>query len=168
MILMEPIRYRPGEAIRWLKTGAETIRKSANQRGRQVVQGGAPRDLRDAGRTVMDAAGALKDLGKSAWADLRASELEGTEYVLLDEHFDIVRGTSIKSIPYKTIKEIEVRGDRSTLVLEKGSVQIKPHAYLVAGSIKVPVGWARNDMEVPYELLIEELAARSGVNIETT
>ena len=116
----------------------------------------------------MDAAGALKDLGKSAWADLRASELEGTEYVLLDDHFDIIRGTSIKSIPYKTIKEIEVRGDRSTLVLEKGTVQIKPHAYLVAGSIKVPVGWARNDMEVPYELLIEELAARSGVNIETT
>jgi hypothetical protein len=164
---MEPIRYRPGEAIRWLKTGAQTIRKTANERGRQVVQGGPPRDLKHAGRTVMDAAGALKDLGKSAWADMRANELEATEYVLLDQSFDIVKGGSIKSIPYSTVKEIEMRGERAMLLLDKGNLVIKPHAYLVSGSIKVPVGWSRNGMEVPYELLIEELAARCGVNIDT-
>ncbi len=164
---MEPIRYRPGEAIRWLKTGAETIRKHANARGKQVVTSGAPRDIRGAGRTVIDAAGALKDLGKSALADFRHSELEATEYVLLDSAFDVVKGGSIKSISYEQVEKIEMRGDRATLRLDnKSTLSIKPHAYLLSGSIKVPVGWTRNGMEVPYELLLEELAARCGVNIE--
>jgi len=37
---------------------------------------------------------------------------------------------------------------------------------VVAGRTKVPVGWRRNGLEVPYELLIDELAARSGRSIE--
>jgi hypothetical protein len=32
----------------------------------------------------------------------------------------------------------------------------------------VPIGWDRNGMEVPYELLVEELAARSRVEVDQT
>ena len=45
------------------------------------------------------------------------------------------------------------------LVLDRGTLQIKPYAYVVAGKLKVPIGWARNGIEVPYELLIEELSS---------
>lgn len=163
---MEPIRYRPGEAIRWIKTGAQAIRRSANERGKEVITLGAPQNFRDVGRTVATAAGAIADLGKSAWADLKHGELESTEYVLLEQGFDMVKGASIKSIPYDRVQKIQRKGDRLVLTLDKGALSIRPHAYLVAGPIKVPVGWSRNGMEVPYELFSEELAARCGVNIE--
>jgi len=163
---MEPIRYKTGEAIRWLKTGAEAIRKDAKEKGRQVVQPGTPKDFRDASARVASAAGAVIDFSKSAWADLKASELENTEYVLTDDGFDIVKGSSIKSIPYNRVEKIQRRADRSTITLDRGSVVIKPHAYIVAGGLKVPVGWTRNGMEVPFELLLDELSARCGVNIE--
>lgn len=127
---------------------------------------GAPKDMRDVGRTVANVAGAITDIGKSAWADLKHSELEGTEYVLLEHSFDIVKGAAIKSIPYERIETIRMRGDRAMLTLDRGTVSIRPHAYVVSGPIKVAVGWRRNGMEVPYELLLEELAARCGVNIE--
>jgi hypothetical protein len=163
---MEPIRYKTGEAIRWLKTGAEAIRKDAKDKGRQVVQPGTPKDMRDAGARVSAAAGAVMDFGKSAWADFKHSELEHTEYVLTDEGFDIVKGSSIKSIPYERVEKIQRRGDRVTITLDRGSILVKPHAYILAGGLKVAVGWTRNGMEVPYELLMDELSARCGVNIE--
>ena len=163
---MEPIRYKTGEAIRWLKTGAEAIRKEAKDKGRQVVQPGAPKDFRDASGRVATAASAVMDFTKSAWADFKASELEHTEYVLTDEGFDIVKGASIKSIPYERVTKIQRRTDRATVTLDRGSLIIKPHAYILAGGLKVPVGWSRNGMEVPYELLLDELSARCGVNIE--
>ncbi|MEA2552344.1 MAG: hypothetical protein QOJ65_520 [Fimbriimonadaceae bacterium] len=163
---MEPIRYKTGEAIRWLKTGAQAIRKEAREKGRQVVQSGAPKDVRDVGGRVAAAAGAVMDFGKSAWADLKHSELEHTEYVLTDEGFDIVKGSSIKSVPYERVEKIQRSRDRVTITLDRGSILIKPHAFIVAGGIKVPVGWTRNGMEVPYDLLLEELSARCGVNIE--
>src|SRR5436309_2014938 len=96
---MEPIRYKTGEAIRWLKTGADAIRKEAMDKGRQVVHSGTPKDAKDVGGRMAAAAGAVMDFGKSAWAELKHAELEHTEYVLTDEGFDIVKGASIKSIP---------------------------------------------------------------------
>jgi hypothetical protein len=163
---MEPIRYRTGEAIRWLKTGAQSIRKDASHRSKQVIQGGAPKDVRDMGGRVAAAAEAMMDFGKSAWADFKHSELEHSEFVLTDNGFDIVKGASIKSIPYVRVEKIQRKGERVTVSLDKGSLVIKPHAHIVAGGLKVPVGWSRNGMEVPYELLAEELSARCGVNIE--
>jgi hypothetical protein len=163
---MEPIRYRTGEAIRWLKTGAQSIRKDASQRGKQVIQGGTPKDVRDVAGRVGAAAEAMMDFGKSAWADFKHSELEHSEFVLTDDNFDIVKGNSIKSIPYSRVEKIQRRGERVTVTLDKGSLVIKPHAHILAGGLKVPVGWTRNGMEVPYELLAEELSARCGVNIE--
>jgi hypothetical protein len=162
---MEPVRYKPGEAIRWLKMGAEDIRKEAKERARSVVnQTGT--EQRPFTHNLKTAAGALLDFGKSAYADAVHTQALGTEYVLDESHFDVVHGTTIKTIPYERVKGIEMRGDRAQLVLDKGTMNIKPVAHLVAGRVRVPVGWIRNGTEVPYELLVEELAARCGVEVE--
>ncbi len=162
---MEVVRYRPGEAIRWLATGAENLRKDAASRGRTVVKQ-SNGDARAVKENIKNAAGALLDFGKSAYTDLLHNQAEASEYVLLDNQFDIVKGGTIRSIPYSDVKKIEFKSERATLVLEKGSFTIKPVAHIVAGHAKVAVGWARNDIEVPYELLIEELSARCKVEID--
>lgn len=163
---MEPIRYKPGEAIRWLETAAESYRKSAKSKGKEAVDPYRDRsDFKKVGATVADAATAIFDLGKSAWADMLHRQAEASEYVLQENHFDVVKGTSIKSIEYKRVNEISIRNESVTFKLDKGNLTIKPYAYIVSGKVRVPVGWSRNGLEVPYELLIEELAARCKVKL---
>jgi hypothetical protein len=164
---MEIVRYRPGEAIQWLKVGAENVRKQAAEKGKGVFEQ-AGTEQRPVYENLFTAAGALFNLGRSAYAELKHKLAEASEYVLQDEHFDVVHANSIKSIRYRQIAAVKVKGDKATVVLEKGHLTIKPFAYIVSGSVKAPVGWTRNGIEVPYELLIEELAARSGVNLETS
>ena len=159
---MEPIRYKPGEAIRWLETGAEANRKSAKQKGKEVFTPGSP-----AGAKLNQGFGALIDLGKGAWADILHKQAEASEYVLQDDRFDVVSGNSIKTVPYSEVKKIVVKGEKATITLQRGSVlQIKPYAHITAGRLRVPVGWMRNGMEVPYDLLLEELSARCGLEVE--
>jgi hypothetical protein len=160
---MELVRYRPGEAIRWLETGATNIRKDAKARGRSLVR---QEEARTFGQNVRDVAETLSDFGKSAYADLMHARAKASEYVLHEDRLEVMKGGSIKSVPYSRVKAIEFRGDRAQLLLDKGTVMIKPFAYVVAGRLRVPIGWSRNGMEVPYELLIEELAARCGVEVE--
>jgi len=159
---MEPIRYKPGEAIRWLETGAEANIKSAKQKSREVfTQAGT------AGVKLGQGVGALIDLGKGAWADMLHKQAEASEYVLQDDRFDVVSGNSIKTVPYKEIKKIVIKGEKATITLDRGSIiLIKPYAHITAGRLRVPVGWLRNGMEVPYDLIIEELSARCGVEVE--
>lgn len=161
---MESIRYRPGEALRWLETGAANIRRGAQAKGKSIVVA-PPMDAKGIGQGLVTAATALVDLGKGAYAELIHRQVEASEYVLQEDRFDVVTGSSIKSITYDRIRSILYHNDRATIELDKGSVAIKPYAYLVAGRVKVAVGWNRNGMDVPYELLIEEISARSSVEI---
>lgn len=159
---MEPIRYKPGEAIRWLETGAAANRKSARQKGKEVFSSDIPPATK-----IGQGIGALVDLGRGAWADILHKQAEASEYVLQDDRFDVVSGSSIKSVPYAEVKKIALRGERATITLQRGStMHIKPYAHITAGRIRVPVGWMRNGMEVPYDLLLEELSARCGVEVE--
>jgi len=159
---MEPSRYKPGEAIRWLETGAEANRKAARQKGKEVLAPGIP-----AGAKFGQGVGALIDLGKGAWADILHKQAEASEYVLQEDRFDVVSGNSIKTVPYSEIAKISFKNDRATVTLDRRStIVIKPYAYIAAGRIRVPVGWLRNGMEVPYDLLIEELSARCGIEVE--
>jgi len=162
-LAMELIRYRPGEAIRWLETGARDIRKDAARQGKSLVRREGERSV---GKDIKQAAGAIFAMGRSALADLAHLQALATEYVLHEDKFEIVRQNSPRTLKYESVQSIKFQNDRATLVLEQGSVSIKPHAYIVAGRIKVPVGWSRNGMEVPYETFFEELAARCRVNIE--
>jgi hypothetical protein len=160
---MEPIRYKPGEAIRWLQTGADANKQAARQKGREMLaQSGAP-GVKRIGQGVE----ALIDLGKGAWADVLHTQAEASEYVLQEDRFDILKGNSIKTVPYKEIKKISAKGERTVITLSKGStVVIKPYAHISAGRLKVPVGWMRNGMEVPYELLVDEISARAGIDVD--
>lgn len=162
---MELVRYRPGEAIRWLQTGAEHIRRGATAKGLAAAQAGTP-DAKALGDNLKTAAGAIWDFSRGAYADLMHRQAEASEYVLHDRHFDVVRGPNIKSIVYDRVQSIELNKDRAVVTLEKGAVTIRPFAHLVAGKVKVPVGWSRNGIEVPFELLVEELAARCNVEFE--
>jgi hypothetical protein len=141
------------------------MRKTASSRSKDLVrQTGA--DQKGFGENVKTAAGALYDYGKSAYADVVRKHAESSEFVLQEHHFDIVHNGSIKTIPYLRVKQVVLSGERARLMLDKGSVSIKPVAFVVAGRLKVPVGWARNGIEVPFDLLIEELAARCGLEVE--
>jgi hypothetical protein len=163
--VVELVRYRPGEAIRWLQTGAETMRKTASTRSRDLVrQSGA--DQKGFGENVKTAAGALYDFGKSAYADVVRKHVETSEFVLQEDHFDMVHNGSIKTIPYSRVKQVTLTPERARLMLDKGSVSIKPVAFVLAGHLKVPGGWVRNGIEVPFDLLIEELAARCGLEVD--
>ena len=162
---VETVRYRPGEALRWLATGADNIRKAAGERGRSVIRQTGT-DQKKLTENLRTAAGALVDMGRSAYAEVLHRQAEAMEYVLLDDRLDLVKGGKIESIAWDTIKGVRLDGDRAQLVLAKGHVTIKPFAHLVAGRVKVPVGWTRNGMEVPYELLIEEIAARARCEID--
>ena len=150
---MELARYRPDQAIRWLKPPSVSIKSEAKTKksGEGIAN------------TMRTAAEALYDLGKGAYADALKSNAEANEYVLQANHLDIIKHGVIKTILYERITAIQVRQDRATLVLDNSTVTIKPFAYVQAGRIKVPIGWQRNGLDVPFELLFEEISARSGV-----
>lgn len=160
---MEPIRYRPGEAIRWLEIGAEDIRRSAKRQGQSIVRREGSRTI---SRDLRDAAGAIFDFGKSAVADLLHRQAQASEVILNDESFTIANPTNSKTVKYKDVVDMKLRGDRLSVQLKQGSVAIKPYAHIVSGRIKVPVGWTRNGLEVAYDVLIDELSARCGVTVE--
>lgn len=159
---MEPIRYRPGEAIRWLEIGAADSRKSARRQGKSIVRREGSRTI---GRDLKDAAGALLELGKSALADLAHRQAQASEVVLEAETFTISNPAKNQTIRYEEVVDMRLRGDRLSIDLEQGGATIKPYAYIVSGRIKVPIGWSRNGLEVPYEVLIDELSARCNVNV---
>lgn len=160
---MEDVRYKPGEAIRWLQTGAGEIRKSAKRHGKSFAKREGARSF---GKDLRDVAGVLTDLGKSALAELAHRQAEASEYVLHETEAEIVSGGRLRTVPYASVRSIRLDGDEATLILDQGSIVIKPTAYILAGRLKVPVGWTRNGIEVPYELLLDELAARCGKSID--
>jgi hypothetical protein len=159
---MELIRYKPGEAVRWLESGAKDMLRSAKKKGQSIIRPEGERSIKS---DLAHAAGAVMDVGKSALAELRHRQAEATEFLLGEASVEVLRPGSVRTVTYDSIQRIERSGDRYTLLSERGNVVIKPHAYIVAGRIKVPVGWSRNDMEVPFEVLLDELAARCKVTI---
>lgn len=149
--------------MRWLKTGAETAKKQAKRQGVSLIRREGERTVM---RDVSQVAGALIQSGRSALAELLHRRAEATEYVLGEEALEIVSPGASRHIRYDEVHGMRLEGDRATLVLTRGSVAIRPYAHIVAGRLRVPVGWTRNEIEVPYELLLEEVAARCGLEIE--
>lgn len=161
---MEIVRYRPGEALRWLKVGAERTREEAAKKGRSVFRQ-TGMDQRGIAENLRTAAGAAVEFGRSKYADVMHDRAETIEYVLQADRLDVVQGSTVKTIPYAEIAGVATDDEGGLLVLEKGTIAIRPPAYLVAGRAKVPVGWVRNGVEVPFDLLLEEIAARAGKEV---
>lgn len=162
---MERIRYQPGEAIRWLETGSSEGMDTAKRKGKSLVRREGERTI---GKDLKDAAGAMLGLGRSALAQLAKKQAEATEYSLYEDSFELAStGSATRSIPYKDVTKISWRSnDRVTVELDRGHIVIKPVAHLVAGKLRVPIGWLRNGLEVPFETLAEELAAHCRLDIE--
>ncbi len=160
---MDVVRYKPGEAIRWLQAGAENLRKEAKRQSASLVTRKGERTI---AKDIRDAAGAIFGMGKSALAELMHHEAQASEYVLREDRFEVIGRGGSRAVRYRDVSAMKQRGDRVTVVLESGSLTIKPHAYILAGRLKVPIGWSRNGIEVPFETLTDELSARAGVNIE--
>lgn len=150
---MEPIRYKPAEIL-------STFDEEGPKTKASVSTG-------TISETVKKVAGAVVNFGKKSWSEFAQKQMNGTEYVLLDEYFEVRGMSGSKKVSYKDVKEMSLnREDRVTLLYEGGALTIKPLAHLVSGTLKVPVGWVRNGVDVPYALLIDELAARCGVEVE--
>lgn len=161
---MATVYYKPAEVLHWIGSSSKEYRDHALKKGRDVAKRageyGWAGGLKQAGS-------AIGDLSRMAMADVFRKHAESLSYVLDEEWFESHQGGQRKRVSYRDVKEIAARGsDRYTVIFEGGSVSIKPIAHLVAGRLRVPIGWLRNGMEVPYAVLIEELAARCGVEVE--
>lgn len=157
---MPTVTYRPADVLHWFGIGSRAARQRARKKGQAALAGN------DFVAGIKQVAGAATDLGKGALTDLVHRQAEETTYILDDEAFEVIGMTSRKRIVYKDVSEIGARPhDRFEVAHKGGTLVLKPIAHLVAGRLKVPVGWSRNGMEVPYAMLIEELAAHCGVEI---
>ncbi len=160
---MLPVYYKPAEVIGLLGEDSEEYRHKARQKGREISRATTERNLTGG---LKQAAGAMWDFGRGALADLLHRQAEGTGYVLDADGFEAKTMTGRKRIGYKDVTDIRARnGDRFVVTYSGGAITIKPLAHLVAGRLRVPIGWERNGMEVPYGMLIDELAARCGVEV---
>ncbi|MBL8049470.1 MAG: hypothetical protein JNJ45_12395 [Chthonomonas sp.] len=161
--MSELVRYRPGDAIRWLDLGSDSLRDQAARQTRDVMERRGERTItKDLGGLL----GAALNYSRGAMADMKHKQAEASEYVLDGEGFEIRTGRTLRRVLYKEVRAMRRDGDRVKVILTQGSIEIKPYAHIVSGRIRVPVGWARNDIEVPYDLLLEELAARANLQID--
>lgn len=158
---MELARYRPDPAVRWLQIDAEQTKAAAGERGRQAFA--RKGEFR---KNVRDAAAAAVKFGQSVITENRFDQLDGSEYVLQTEHLDVVRGHTIRTIRYTEIHRVVMGKEAATLIMEAGDFVIRPLAHLSSGRVRVPIGWQRNGIDVPFEILVEEIAARAGKRLE--
>lgn len=157
---MVTVTYKPADVLHWFGIGSRQARQKARKKGQAAFQG------TDFAQGIRDVAGAAAELGKGALTDLVQRKAEDTIYLLSDDAIEIAGMTSRKRVLYQDVTGIEsLTHDRFELQHKGGAIMVKPIAHLVAGRMRVPVGWSRNGMEVPYATLIEELAARCGVEI---
>lgn len=112
------------------------------------------------------AAGAMSGWSKSAYANLVKRRADLGDIVLRDDNFSIPDGAKTATIAYTDVKHIKLHGDKLTVSVKDHEYNFKPFAYLVAGRVKVPIGWDRDGTEVPYETFGDELAARCQKEVE--
>jgi hypothetical protein len=153
--MAEIARYKPADIIRWLEIGADTLRTPSR------------RSARDMKGVVAQAMTRVLDVGKSAVADVGARGLARLEYRVHPDGFEALTATSRKTVPFGPTTRIQsLRRGGFRISTEGTSISVRHYAWLVVSGIKVPLGWRRNGMEVPFDLLLEEVAARSKAPIE--
>jgi hypothetical protein len=160
---MGAITYKPADVLHWLDEGSRASRAAGKKMAKESARTAADINIGD---TLRKAAEAAKNFGKSAMAEIALRQRDDTTYVLDDDALEAHGATGIKRVLFSTVRGIrEDKEDKYVIEHDSGSITIKPLAHLVAGSIKVPIGWKRSGIEVPYAMLIEEIAARSRVAI---
>ncbi len=146
-------RYKPFDIQNWVELGTETLQKS---RPPVKAPGG------EIGKTLAELVGRAVRTGQSAVANITGKKIVQIEYQISDDHFEVDN----LRIPYSEIKRIEHIKKSGFKVHTVGkTIEILPYAWLKVGSIEVPLGWLRDGLEVPFELLAQELSIRSKVEL---
>lgn len=157
---MPVVSYRPADVLHWFGVKSSEAKLRARKKSKAALAG------TDLLQGIKDMAGAATDFGRGAVTDLVQRQAEETTYSLADDAFEVVNIASRKRVAYSDVTQISAKAhDRFEVTHKNGRIVVRPIAHLVAGRMRVPVGWTRNGMEVPYALLIEELSARAGVEI---
>ena len=158
---MPTVTYRPPDLLHWFSTGSHEALASAKRKGKAMAKGGAT-----VKENIFRAASAAADLGRGAAADLVHRQAD-TVYKLHDDHMDVRTPLSQQSVRYASVTRIQAAGkDKFSIEFDGGTLTVRPIAHLVSGRIRVPVGWMRNGIEVPYTMLLDELSAHCGLEIE--
>jgi hypothetical protein len=161
---MPTVTYRPPDVLHWFSTGSQEALQSAKRKGIALTKGSGESSVK---QKIFQAASAAADFGRGAAADMVHRQAAETVYKLHDSHMDVRTPMSRQAIKYDAVSSIQSHGkDKFTLEYEGGTLTIRPIAHLSSGRIRVPVGWMRNEIEVPFTMLLQELSARCGLEIE--
>lgn len=161
---MGAIVYKPADVLHWFETDVRRSSLEARARGREAARKAGEEGLVS---SLREAAGAGLSFGRGAVGGIVQRQAEETRYELHETGFECVDLTRRVRVDYGSVRQILARpNDRYEVLYNGGRVTVKPVAHLVSGRFRVPVGWTRNGTEVAYAMLIEELSARSGVEIE--
>ncbi len=161
---MANVVYKPAEVLHWFESESRRTQANAREQSRDIA-----RTTRGEGIIpgIKQAAEAAISAGKGAYGSIVHKAAEETRFELYEKGFEFIDLTRKVKIDYDQIRQILTQsGDRFQILYNGGSIKIKPVAHLVAGKYRVPVGWIRNGIEVSYMTLIDELSARSGVEVD--
>ncbi|GIV01889.1 MAG: hypothetical protein KatS3mg015_0719 [Fimbriimonadales bacterium] len=154
---MHVVRYRPADAIQWIEVALQPHASSFDFRAE------GPESVRDA---VLSAFGKLLDLSKETTAEVLLRTIRAIEYRLFDDHLEVQNLAGVKRYAYADLKTVELRKrDRFLFRGEGIRFAIRPYATLALTGVRLPLGWQREGLPVPYRLLAEEIALRSSVKV---
>lgn len=161
---MQAITYRPPDILHWFSTGSQEAIDSAKRRSKDFTKKAGESTVKE---NILKVAGVAAEFGRGAAADLVHRQAAETVYKLYEDEIDVRGPVSSFTIKYEMINEIKSHSkDKFTIEHDAGTLTVRPVAHLVSGKVRVPLGWIRNSIEVPFTMLLEELSARCGVEIE--
>lgn len=155
--------YTPAEVMHWFDTESKRNQALVRAQTRDIARVANEEGIIP---TIKQAATAALSMGKGAYGTVVQKQATETRYDLFDSGFEFVDIARRVKVDYSQVRQIVAKaGDRYQILFNGGSLTVKPPAYLVAGKYRVPVGWMRNGVEVPFLTLVEEISARSGIEI---
>ncbi|MBA3725510.1 MAG: hypothetical protein H0W86_03430 [Armatimonadetes bacterium] len=149
--------YKPADILRWLKIGSQSLRS--------VDLKPVKRDEISLKGVVGAALGKALDIGKATVASAGGWAIDRLEYRFHEDRLEMLGAGLPKSILYSEIRSVTSSKRTFQVVYEGGKLTLRPYAWLLVSGVKVPLGWERNGMEVSFELLAEELAARAKLEV---
>lgn len=161
---MSAVTYRPPDVLLWFSTGSQEALSSAKRKGKALARGTSESSVK---QKFFQAASLAVDLGRGAGADIVHRAALEAVYKLYSDRLVVKSQLGQQTIAFADVSAIVAHPkDRFSVEYEGGTLTVRPIAHLVSGRVRVPVGWMRNEIEVPYTMLLEELSARCGVEIE--
>ncbi|MER3413677.1 MAG: hypothetical protein C4327_11885 [Meiothermus sp.] len=153
-------RYRPADAIRWIEIGTRRTAKPGD------LPFEPPGGARDA---ILDALQKALDFGRTKMAEFHGQAIRAKEYLLYEDRFEVVASSGTRSVLYADVESLELkRGGSFLFRLRQGRIAVRPYAWLLVLGTRIPLGWERNGVDVPFETLSEEIALRAKVQKVTT